>query len=195
MNQEPADHATLLIVDDQQINLLILHAIFLPHYRVLLADSGPEALRICEEQRPDLVLLDVLMPDMHGLEVCRRLHAAESTRDTPVIFVTSQENPAEETRALAAGAVDFISKPINVQVVQARVRTHLTLKRQSDLLRSQVFVDPLTGQANRRRLECPFTTSGSGASATRALWRFWWPTSTTSNGSMTPSGTRRAMKC
>jgi diguanylate cyclase (GGDEF)-like protein len=93
------------------------------------------------------------MPDMDGLEVCRQLKTNPETFDIPIIFVTAQHNPDEETRGLNAGAVDFITKPVNPAVVRARVRTHLTLKSQSDMLRSLVFVDGLTGVANRRRFD------------------------------------------
>jgi len=153
MDPTNIDQSTLLVVDDQDINLFIIQTIFGNQHRVLVATNGPDALLLARDEKPDLVLMDVLMPGMDGLEVCRRLKESDETRDIPVIFVTSQGNPDEETRALGAGAVDFISKPINASVVQARVRTHLTLKRQSDFLRSQVFVDALTNAFNRRRFE------------------------------------------
>ncbi|MDA0191766.1 MAG: diguanylate cyclase, partial [Proteobacteria bacterium] len=92
-------------------------------------------------------------PGMDGIEVCRRLKADAALADIPIIFVTARSEPDEETRALEAGGVDFIAKPVNPAVVRARVRTHLTLKAQSDLLRSLVFVDGLTGVANRRRFD------------------------------------------
>jgi diguanylate cyclase (GGDEF)-like protein len=94
-----------------------------------------------------------MMPDMNGFETCRRLKADPLTRDIPVIFVTALDSPEDETFGLEAGAVDFISKPLNSAVVRARVRTHITLKRQADLLRSMSFVDGLTGVANRRQFD------------------------------------------
>ena len=90
---------------------------------------------------------------MNPSSAARALRSALWSREVPVIFVTAQESPDEETRALEAGAVDFITKPVNPAVVRARVRTHLTLKRQADLLRSLAFVDGLTGVANRRRFD------------------------------------------
>lgn len=99
------------------------------------------------------MLLDIVMPDMDGLETCRRLKMDPLTRDLPVIFITSQESPQEETTALNTGGVDFITKPINPAVVRARAKTHLTLKAQSDFLRSLAFLDGLTGVANRRRFD------------------------------------------
>ena len=140
----------VLIVDDQPINIQALYRIFAPDYRILMATSGAKALTVCMDDPPDLVLLDVVMPGMDGHEVCARLKANEFTRDIPVIFVTSHTDAAEETKGLELGAVDFIAKPVNPAVVRARVKTHLTLKAQSDLLRQMVFIDGLTGVANRR---------------------------------------------
>ena len=97
-----------------------------------------------------LALLDVVMPDMDGHEVCRRMHADAACRDIPVIFVTAHNDEHAETLGLEAGAVDFISKPINPAIVRARVKTHLTLKAQADLLRQWVYLDGLTGVSNRR---------------------------------------------
>ena len=140
----------LLVVDDQPINIQALYRIFAPDHRVLMATSGAKALAVCKDDPPDLVLLDVVMPEMDGHEVCARLKADEATRNIPVIFVTSHTDAEEETKGLELGAVDFIAKPVNPVVVRARVKTHLTLKAQSDLLRQMVFIDGLTGVANRR---------------------------------------------
>ena len=146
----PGKLPCLLIVDDQPINIQALYRIFAPDHRVLMATSGAKALAVCKDDPPDLVLLDVVMPGMGGHEVCMRLKANEATRDIPVIFVTSHTDAAEETKGLELGAVDFIAKPVNPAVVRARVKTHLALKAQSDLLRQMVFIDGLTGVANRR---------------------------------------------
>jgi len=140
----------LLVVDDQPINIQALYRIFAPDHRVLMATSGAKALALCREDPPDLVLLDVEMPELDGYEVCARLKADEATRNIPVIFVTSHTDADEETKGLELGATDFIAKPVNPAVVRARVKTHLTLKAQSDLLRQMVFLDGLTGVANRR---------------------------------------------
>lgn len=140
----------LLVVDDQPANIQALYQAFNEGHQVLMATGGEQALRLAATKRPDLVLLDVVMPGMDGHEVCRRLKADEATRDTPVIFVTAHNDEAAETTGLALGAVDFISKPINPAVVRARVKTHLTLKAQADLLREWVYVDGLTGVRNRR---------------------------------------------
>ncbi len=143
----------LLIVDDQPINIQVLYQAFQADHEVFMATSGEQALDFCRRDPPDLILLDVMMPEMDGLEVCRRLKTDAATADIPIIFVTAQDDPADETRALEAGGVDFIVKPVNRAVVRARVRTHLTLKAQTDLLRNLAFIDGLTGVANRRRFD------------------------------------------
>ena len=140
----------LLIVDDQAINVQVLFSTFSGDFQVFMATSGAKALEACAKQLPDLVLLDVMMPEMDGYEVCRRLKADPLTAGIPVIFVTAHNDDASEEQGLDVGAVDFISKPINIKIVRARVRTHVTLKLQSDLLRSLAFVDGLTGVRNRR---------------------------------------------
>jgi signal transduction histidine kinase len=124
----------LLVVDDQEITAEVLYYVFSDQYDVVIAHSGMEALACCARTPPDLILLDVLMPDMNGHDVCRRLKAMPATREIPIIFVTGFTDPAEETIGLELGAVDFISKPVNPAVVRARVRTHLKLKLQADAL-------------------------------------------------------------
>lgn len=140
----------LLVVDDQPINIQVMFQIFAADFQVFMATSGAQALTMCRENPPDLVLLDIVMPGMDGFEVCAQLKTTESTRDIPVIFVTAHTDAAQETRGLEAGAVDFIAKPVNPAVVRARVKTHLTLKFQSDVMRKLVFLDGLTGVFNRR---------------------------------------------
>jgi len=140
----------LLVVDDQPINIQVMHQVFGADHQVFMATNGAQALSICQDNPPDLVLLDVVMPGMDGFEVCTQLKAHAATRNIPVIFVTAHSDAAQETHGLSVGAVDFISKPVNPAVVRARVKTHLTLKFQSDLLRNLVFLDGLTGVYNRR---------------------------------------------
>jgi diguanylate cyclase (GGDEF)-like protein len=140
----------LLVVDDQPINIQVMHQIFGGDYQVFMATGGAQALSICQSNPPDLVLLDIVMPDMDGFEVCSHLKANDATCNIPVIFVTSHTDAAQETHGLSLGAVDFIAKPVNPAVVRARVKTQLTLKFQSDLLRKLVFLDGLSGVFNRR---------------------------------------------
>jgi diguanylate cyclase (GGDEF)-like protein len=143
----------LLVVDDQPINVQVLYQTFAADCQVFMATSGVQALALSLSKQPDLILLDVMMPAMDGYEVCERLKANPATRDIPVIFVTAHADEASEAKGLDVGAVDFISKPINPRIVRARVKTHLTLKTQSDLLRSLAYIDGLTGVNNRRHFE------------------------------------------
>ena len=122
-----AMNGRILIVDDAMENIQILHHALRDEHDVLFALSGEKALQIAHNQQPDLILLDAVMPGMDGYEVCAALRASAAVRDIPVIFVTALSTPEDETRALEAGAADFISKPFNVAVVRARVRTQLTV--------------------------------------------------------------------
>lgn len=154
--ETPHGKPRLLLVDDQPINIQVMHQIFAADFQVFMATSGAQALAICRDNPPDLVLLDVVMPEMDGFEVCSLLQADEATRNIPVIFVTAHDDAAQETRGLEVGAVDFIAKPVNPAVVRARVKTHLTLKFQSDMMRKLVFLDGLTGVYNRRYFDQQF---------------------------------------
>jgi diguanylate cyclase (GGDEF)-like protein len=148
----------LLVVDDQPINIQVMYQAFAGEYQVFMATSGAQALAVCKNNPPDLILLDIVMPGMDGFEVCANLKADETTRHIPVIFVTAHTDAAQETHGLSVGAVDFIAKPVNPDVVRARVKTHLTLKFQSDLLRKLVFLDGLSGVFNRRYFDQQIAT-------------------------------------
>lgn len=130
-----ASRPTLLIVDDQPINIQALYHALKHDYQLLMATNGLQGIELCRSANPDLVLLDVVMPGMDGYDVCRRLKSDEATSRIPIIFVTASATSRDERKCLEAGAVDFISKPVNPAVLQSRVRTHLTLKHQADLLR------------------------------------------------------------
>jgi len=143
--------ATVLVVDDTPANLTLLAEILKPDYRVQLAVSGAKALEICRRQPPDLVVLDVLMPELDGYEVCRRLKADPATRRVPVVFLTALTRPEDESAGFEAGGADFIHKPFNPATVRARVRTHLQLKLAEDqLLRHNA---QLSGELDARRRE------------------------------------------
>ena len=133
-----ATDATILIVDDEPANLAVLAWVLRPHYRVRAASSGEQALRaIASPPRPDLVLLDVMMPEMDGHAVITRLREDPATRDIPVIFVTALDDEINEERGLKLGAVDYIAKPVKPAVVLARVATQLELKLARDRLTAQ----------------------------------------------------------
>lgn len=129
---------TVLIVDDTPQNITVLGELLHPHYAVRAANSGERALRAAHsDPRPDIILLDVMMPGMDGYEVLQRLHAERETRDIPVIFVTAMDSAESEERGLELGAVDYITKPIKPAIVLARVRAHLELKHARDRLANQ----------------------------------------------------------
>jgi diguanylate cyclase (GGDEF)-like protein len=148
-----AVNGRVLVVDDAMENIQILHGALQDEHEVVFAMDGPRALELARAQQPDLILLDAVMPGMDGYAVCKALLAAPETSEIPVIFVTALTSPEDETRALGAGAADFISKPVNAAVVRARVRTQLTVKRQRDALRALILTDALTGAANRRAFD------------------------------------------
>ena len=143
---------SLLVVDDQPLNIQTLYEIFSETHQVRMATSGLEALAACVEELPDLILLDVVMPEMDGHEVCQRLKRDERTRDIPIIFVTAQNDAHDEAIGLELGAVDFITKPVNAAVVRARVRTHLQLREALHQVWELAFHDALTKLPNRRLL-------------------------------------------
>ena len=141
----------LLVVGEQTMYAQNLFEIFHPGHEIFVAADGVQAFEMCRSNVPDLILLDVMMPGMDGLEVCRRLKADQDTKDIPMILLTDRDILEAESKAMEAGADDIIAKPVNPAIARARVNTHLTLKAQSDLLESLAFVDGLTGVANRRR--------------------------------------------
>jgi len=143
----------VLIVDDQPANIRVMAELLQGEYELFFATSATKALEVVAANDIELVLLDVVMPDMDGFEVCRRLKSDERTARIPVIFVTAREETHDETRGFEAGAVDYIIKPIVPPIVRARVRTHLELKRARDLLERMASIDGLTGIANRRQLD------------------------------------------
>lgn len=147
------DKAVVLIVDDVRINLQTLAHILKEDYTVKVASGGAQALElVVQEPIPDLILLDVGMPDVSGHDVCRILRENSSTVNIPIIFVTGKDSIEEEEYGLSLGAVDYITKPIHPSIVKARVKTHITLKRQHDLLKTMAVRDQLTGLYNRHYL-------------------------------------------
>jgi diguanylate cyclase (GGDEF)-like protein len=160
MNEAPrsADRARILIVDDERFNLNALNGLLKDDYKVMVATTGAQGLKAARTGLPDLILLDISMPDTDGYEVCRQLKADPNTQNIPIIFVTALTDAADETRALDLGASDYISKPFNPSVVHARVRTQLRMKQQNDLLERFAFLDSLTGLSNRRAFEDRGTT-------------------------------------
>jgi signal transduction histidine kinase len=135
--ESPQDEATILVIDDSPTNLrLLLETLQAAGYRTLIAPTGERALRQMKLVRPDLILLDVMMPGIDGFETCRRIKESPDTRDIPVIFITALAKASEKVRGFEMGGVDYITKPFQQNEVLSRVRTHLTLRRQRLALES-----------------------------------------------------------
>ncbi len=133
-NASPTVKPTILCVDDTPANLMLLNKLLADSYQVRLVNSGQKALDFFNQQHADLVLLDVMMPEMDGYEVCRRLREQPSTRHLPILFITAKNTAQDEQDALSAGGNDFITKPINPKVLLARINTHLKVKDFQDFL-------------------------------------------------------------
>ena len=127
--EPPSNNSVILIVDDTPENVDVLAGVLREHYQIKVALNGPKALKIAQsDPAPALILLDVMMPEMDGYQVCLQLQADERTRRIPVIFVTAKSEVEDEAQGFGLGAVDYITKPVNPAIVLARVRTHLALK-------------------------------------------------------------------
>jgi putative two-component system response regulator len=137
----------ILAVDDEPSNLSLLRQILQDSYRMSFAKDGERAIALARLERPQLILLDVMMPGMTGHEVCRRLKADPALAATPVIFVTALVDPQDELAGFEAGAVDYIAKPFSPPIVRARIRTHLSLVRFDEVRRTQLQVVQRLGLA------------------------------------------------
>ncbi len=144
--ESAVDKPTLLIVDDTPANLALLSDVLRAEYRVKVAVDGAKALRLAAaDPAPDLILLDIMMPDLDGYEVCRMLKAHPATRDIPVIFVTAMGEEEDETKGLELGGVDYVTKPISPAIVRARIKTHLAASRHAHDM--QRLIERLESQA------------------------------------------------
>ncbi len=137
----------LLLVDDEPTNLQVLRHILQADYRLLFATDGARALQVAREQRPDLVLLDIMMPHMDGYAVCCALKADAATASIPVIFITALDDSQDETAGFDVGGVDYLTKPVSPPVVRARVRTHLSLVRMDELRETRLQIVQRLGRA------------------------------------------------
>ncbi len=154
MNDLETAPQVVLVVDDEPINLQVVARALRADYHVKIATSGAKALEVAlSDMPPDLILLDIMMPELDGYEVCRRLKSDPRTNNIPVIFITAMGEVGDEERGLGLGAVDYITKPFSLPIVQARVRTQLRLKWKSDMLERLVSLDALTEIPNRRRFD------------------------------------------
>ena len=136
---DPKIKQTILVVDDAPENIDVLNGLLNKEYRIKVALNGEKALKIVySKDTPDLILLDVMMPDIDGYEVCRRLKGDPSTSNIPIIFITAKSETTDETKGFELGAADYISKPIVPSIVRSRVKTHLALYNQNKILEEKV---------------------------------------------------------
>lgn len=128
------DKVKILVVDDQPVNIQIIHQMLNADYQIFMATSGAQAITFCKNNPPDLILLDVLMPDLDGFATCRLLKQQPELADIPVIFVTGMQSQEDETLCWEAGGADFVIKPVNALTLKHRIKIQLQLKQQQDLL-------------------------------------------------------------
>ena len=131
MMDDNTGSVSVLIVDDENMNMFALTHMLRPEYTVYAAKNGESAIRIAKKQLPDVILLDILMPEMDGYEVLSRLKSDEETRNIPVIFVTGLINPEDEKKGLEMGAADYINKPFNADTVREKIRNQIQILKQT----------------------------------------------------------------
>ncbi len=153
INVRPLRDALILIVEDEPVNSAVLQALLSELYHTDTVFSGEEALEYCKTKEPDLILLDLMMPGIGGLETCKAIKANSDIAHIPVIFITSRSSDEDQNQCWEAGCVDFVSKPINGATLRNRVHSHLRLKMQTDALWRMSYLDGLTGAYNRHLLD------------------------------------------
>ena len=158
---------TILITDDEKMNVNILGDILSPMYNLLISRNGKRALELANEHKPDLILLDVLMPEMSGFEVIKKLKETDVTNKIPVIFITGLTSADDEEKGFFLGAVDYITKPFNKSIVKARVNTHIKIIDQMRTIEQIGLIDPLTKISNRRGFENRLNAEWSNANRGR----------------------------
>ena len=151
--KESKKEYTILITDDEKMNVDILGGILSPMYNLLISRNGARAIDLAKEHKPDLILLDVLMPDMTGFEVISKLKEMDATNNISVIFITGLTNAEDEEKGFFLGAVDYITKPFHKSIVKARVNTHIKIIDQMRTIELIGLLDPLTKVSNRRGFE------------------------------------------
>jgi len=160
---------SILIVDDEKLNIIALTHILTEDYTVYAAKNGSDALEIAAEYLPDVILLDVLMPEMDGFEVLSRLKSNEQTKEIPVIFVTGLNTPEGEAEGLALGAADYISKPYSSAIVKLRIRNQIQMLNLLNMTRHLSVTDQLTGISNRRDFDYRMRLEWERASRDRSF--------------------------
>lgn len=147
MSHIPDATPTLLVVDDEPTNLRVLKGILQQDYQLTFAKSGEDALQIVADKKPNLILLDIMMPTMSGYDVCRQLKQDPNTSSIPVIFVSALNDELDEALGFELGAVDYITKPVSPALVKARVKNHLSLVQADELKRTRMQVIQVLGRA------------------------------------------------
>lgn len=157
MTEATVDRPRILAVDDEPIIMMMLRNLLPPHYQMLSATTGKEALRLAVAETPDLILLDIGLPDMDGYEVCRRLRSSEATRDLPVIFLSSRDLRSQIVCGFEVGGMDYVRKPFEVTELLARIETHLRLHRQKVALEDALAQNHLLLRELNHRVKNNFT--------------------------------------
>lgn len=161
--------STILIVDDSIENIKILLNLLESDHHLFFAKGGKKALEVARSESPELILLDIAMPEMDGYEVCRRLKADSRTKDIPVIFISARSDAGDETRGLEIGAIDYITKPFNPAIVKARVKNHLRLQAAIHELKSlysrALDANPMTGLPGNNSISAGIKTAMKNGSA------------------------------
>jgi len=145
-----SDERKILVVDDEKMNIIALAQFLKPQYEIIVAVDGASALEAAEKHLPDIILLDIVMPDMSGFDVLIKLKNSTATMNIPVIFLTGLSNAGDEEKGLSLGAVDYITKPFNQSVVKARIKTQLKMVDYVHTIEKLCMLDALTGLSNRR---------------------------------------------
>ncbi len=144
----------VLIVDDTPVNIKVLGNALKDDYLIKIATNGEEALKVAANKPvPDLILLDIMMPEMDGYEVCAKLKEMPEAKGIPVIFVTALNKEGDEERGLGMGAIDYITKPYSIPILKARIKNHIELKKLRDQMKANSMRDGLTEIANKRKFE------------------------------------------
>jgi diguanylate cyclase (GGDEF)-like protein len=156
LNKPDVSKAKILIVDDEYINIEILDAGLSGEYQTMRCEFGPDTMKIAQIEQPDIILLDINMPEMNGYQVCHALKENDLTRHIPVVFSSALDTVEDEILGFEFGASDYITKPFNMQLVLLRVRNLLLLKQKTDLLEKLANLDGLTNIPNRRHFDSVF---------------------------------------
>lgn len=144
--------ATILIIDDDPGSIAMLASVLENRYEILIATTAVQGIHLAtQNDLPDLILLDINLPDKNGYQICQQLKENPRSRNIPILFVTGRQEPEDQVRGLELGAVDYIVKPVVSQILQARVSTHLNLVKRARYMEEIAVTDPLTNIANRRQ--------------------------------------------